>query len=67
MGAIGSAILSSKDNINKEFDLNINDIKFETKGFECSGCSNNCEIVKIFKDIKIIDSFGNRCNKILKK
>jgi len=66
MGAIGIAILSSKDNIDKEFNLNISDIKFETKGFECRGCSNNCEIVKIFKDNKLIDSFGNRCNKTIK-
>ena len=63
MGAIGAAILSSKQNSNKEFNLNISDIKFETKGFECNGCSNNCEIVKIFKDNKLIDSFGSRCNK----
>ena len=67
MGAIGSAILSSKDNSDKEFNLNISDIKFETKGFECKGCSNNCEIVKIFKDNKLIDSFGNRCDKTIKK
>ena len=66
MGAIGIAILSSKENCNKEFNLNINDIKFETKGFECKGCSNNCEIVKIFKDNRLIDSFGNRCNKTVK-
>ena len=63
MGCIGVAILSAKDNSDKEFNLNINDIKFETKGFECKGCSNNCEIVKIFKDNKLIDSFGNRCDK----
>jgi len=43
--------------------LNINDIKFETKGFECQGCSNNCEIVKILKDNNLIDTFGNRCDK----
>lgn len=66
MGAIGAAILSSKDNINKEFNLNMNDIKFETKGFECKGCSNNCEIVKIFKNNKLIDAFGNRCDKSIK-
>ena len=66
MGAIGIAILSSKESSNKEFNLNINDIKFETKGFECKGCSNNCEIAKIFKDNKLIDSFGNRCNKTVK-
>ena len=66
MGAIGAAILSSKEGSNKEFNLNVNDIKFETKGFECKGCSNNCEIVKIFKDNKLVDSFGNRCNKTIK-
>ena len=66
MGAIGVAILSSKDNSNKEYNLNINDIKFETKGFECRGCSNNCEIVKIFKNEKLIDAFGNRCERSVK-
>ena len=66
MGAIGVAILSSKDNDNREFNLNVSDIKFETKGYECKGCSNNCEIVKIFKDNKLVDSFGNRCNKTIK-
>lgn len=65
MGAIGAAILSSKNNSNKEFNMNVSDIKFETKGFECMGCSNNCEIVKIFKDNKLIDAFGNRCDKTI--
>jgi len=65
MGAIGVAILSSKDNSNKEFNLNINNKKIETKGVECKGCSNNCEIVRIFKNNKLIDSFGNRCDKSL--
>lgn len=66
MGAIGAAILASKDNSNDDFSLNINEIKFETKGFECNGCSNNCEIVKIFKNDKLIDAFGNRCDKTIK-
>ena len=66
MGAIGIAILSSKDNCDKEFNLNVSDISFETKGFECKGCSNNCEIVKIYKDKKLVDAFGNRCNKTVK-
>lgn len=65
MGAIGVAILSARDNSNKEFSLNVNDIKFETKGFECKGCSNNCEIVRIFKNNKLIDAFGNRCDKTI--
>jgi len=63
MGAIGIAILSAKDNSDKKFNMNISNIKFETKGFECKGCSNNCEIVRIFRDNKLIDAFGNRCDK----
>lgn len=63
MGAIGIAILSAKDNNDKKFNMNISNIKFETKGFECKGCSNNCEIVRIFRDNKLIDAFGNRCDK----
>ena len=66
MGAIGVAILSSKENSNKDFNLNINEISFETKGFECKGCSNNCEIVRILKNKKLIDSFGNRCERGIK-
>lgn len=62
MGALGVAILSkSEEEI--EFSFDIEDIFFETKGFECSGCSNNCEIIKVMKDKKIIDSWGNRCSK----
>lgn len=66
MGAIGAAVLSLRDNSDKEYSLNVDNIKFETKGFECKGCSNNCEIVKIFKENKLIDSFGNRCDKVVK-
>ena len=62
MGALGVAILS-KNEEEIEFSFDIEDIIFETKGFECSGCSNNCEIIKVMKDKKTIDSWGNRCPK----
>lgn len=62
MGALGVAILSKKEEeIN--FTFNIENINFETKGIECKGCSNNCEIIKVMKDKEIIDSWGNRCPK----
>lgn len=62
MGALGVAILSMKEEeIN--FDFNIEDIEFETKGIECKGCANNCEIICIYKDGKLIDSWGNKCDK----
>ena len=62
MGALGVAILSKKgEEINFSFD--IEDINFETRGFECSGCANNCEIIRVMKNKEIIDSWGNRCSK----
>lgn len=63
MGAIGIAILSKQNNNNKTFDLNIKNVKFETKGMECNKCSNNCEILKIYKDSKLIDAWGSKCNR----
>lgn len=63
MGALGVAILAKKTKIEKEFDFNIENVKFETKGSYCQGCSNNCEIIKVCRDDKIIDAWGNRCER----
>ena len=62
MGALGVAILSKKEK-EEEFDFDILDLNFETKGYECKRCPNNCEIIAIKKDKKIIDAWGNRCDK----
>ena len=67
MGALGIAILSKKNKIEKEYSLNIENVKFVTKASECKGCSNNCEILRIFKDNKLIDNWGNRCDKYIKQ
>lgn len=64
MGALGIAILARKNKTNKTYDLKINDIKFETKGYECSGCPNNCEILKIYKNNELIETIGSVCGKI---
>jgi len=66
MGALGIAILSKKDISNKVYSLDINNVDFSTKGRECGGCSNNCEILNIYKDNKIIDTWGSKCGKITK-
>lgn len=66
MGALGIAILAKKNKTDKEYNLNIENVKFVTKTSECKGCSNNCEILKIFKDNKLIDNWGNRCDKYIK-
>ena len=66
MGALGIAILAKKNQINKTYDLNIKSTQFLTKAFECKGCSNNCEILRVYKDNELIDSWGNRCDKYIK-
>lgn len=60
MGAYGIAILSKKEQ-EKLFNFNIIDSTFETTSNFCNKCPNNCEIISINKDNKIIDSWGNRC------
>ena len=62
MGALGAAIISKKDG-DIEFSFDIEDIVYETRGTSCKGCANNCEIIKVFRDNKIIDAWGNRCPK----
>jgi predicted CoA-substrate-specific enzyme activase len=66
MGAYGVAILAKKSKKEKEFSFDIKDVKFETKGVECNKCPNNCEIVKVYRDKVLIDSWGNRCENGLK-
>lgn len=63
MGALGIAILSHKNSDGRVYDLDIKDIEFKTVGSECSGCSNNCEILRIFKDKKLVDTWGSMCGK----
>ena len=61
MGALGVAILAKKFKNEKSFDFDITDISFETKGYECKKCPNNCEIICFYKDDDLIDAWGNRC------
>lgn len=63
MGALGIAILSRQNRSNETYNLKINDIKFETKGYECSKCPNNCEILKIYKNNELIETIGSLCGR----
>lgn len=62
MGALGVAILSKKEP-EISFNFNIIENNFETTSINCSGCPNNCEIICIKKDNKLLDFWGNRCEK----
>lgn len=61
MGALGAAILAKKSKIERKFDFNVVNIKIETSASICKGCPNNCEVISVKKDNKLIDSWGNRC------
>ncbi|WMJ76195.1 MULTISPECIES: acyl-CoA dehydratase activase [unclassified Sedimentibacter] len=67
MGAIGAAIMakfavekSGKTNF-RGFELA--DKNIFSRSMECEGCSNSCEVVKIFENNNIIGYFGDRCGK----
>ena len=62
MGAFGVAVLAKKSGIERDFDFNVADMKFKTTGFECPKCANHCEIICVFKDNKLLDSWGNKCD-----
>ncbi len=61
-GALGVAILSKKEK-EIDFSFNIVDNIFKTESHNCSGCPNNCEIITVKRNSKLIDSWGNRCDK----
>ncbi len=66
MGALGVAILSKNNKKDTIYNLNIKNIEFKTKGLECNGCANNCEILKIYKNKDLIDVWGSKCGKTFK-
>lgn len=68
MGAIGMAIMAKshvdqtggKSNF-KGFDF-IN-LEFTPKSFECSGCANACEVIKVINNGQTIAMWGDKCGK----
>lgn len=67
MGAIGVAIIARDSGERAEFDFNVADIEFETRGDECGGCPNDCEVVLVMRDGEVIDGWGSRCSKGLER
>ena len=63
MGAIGIAILAKKNKTGNTYSLEMKNLKFQTKAFECHGCSNSCELLKIYRNNELVDSWGSKCGK----
>ena len=63
MGAIGIAILAKKHKTGKTYSLEMKNLKFQTKAFECHHCPNSCELLKIYRNNELVDSWGSKCGK----
>ena len=63
IGALGAAILAQKTVGDQVFDFNISDMEFVTRGVECGKCANNCEIICVYRENKLIDAWGNKCDR----
>ncbi len=63
MGALGVAILARKSGKRNNFDFGVEDMEFHTREVNCGKCPNNCEIICVFQGKKMIDSWGNRCER----
>lgn len=67
MGAIGAAIIAKKT-VKKVGRTNFRGFELAgsnifSKSFECEGCTNKCEVVKIYENNAVIGYFGDRCGK----
>ena len=74
MGAFGAALLAADAGpivgaesgpfASGTFDFEaMLDFDFKTREIECQKCANHCEVICVYRDKDIIDSWGNRCDK----
>ncbi len=61
MGAIGAALLAKSGSVRREFDFSVEQLDFKTREASCGRCSNNCEIICVYRNGVLIDGWGNRC------
>ena len=67
MGAIGAAIIAN-EKVKKTGKTNFRGLQLAdnnifSRSFDCEGCPNKCEVVKIYENNNIIGYFGDRCTK----
>ena len=63
MGAIGIAVLARRNKTGNTYSLEMKNVTFSTKAFECHHCPNTCELLKIYRNDKLVDSWGSKCGK----
>ncbi|MHB1043175.1 MAG: acyl-CoA dehydratase activase [Eubacteriales bacterium] len=67
MGAVGAALLAqeavARSGPSRFKGFGVAESGFKTGSFECSGCSNQCEVVEIAEDGITIARWGDRCGR----
>ncbi len=68
MGAIGAALLARKQvedsgAATRFRGFEASDYDFRPTSFECSGCDNSCEVIKVELNEKVVAMWGDRCGK----
>lgn len=67
MGALGAAILAKEKAKEKRrsnfFGFELSQKKYDASSFDCKGCANCCEIVRISANNNVIACWGDRCGK----
>ncbi len=63
MGAFGIAVLARESGLSREFSFDVADMEFTTREITCGKCANHCEIICVYRDNALIDSWGNRCER----
>ncbi len=65
MGAFGAALLAADvpTSQRRPFAFDVDDFEFRTREVVCNRCANHCEIICVYKDDDLIDSWGNRCDR----
>ncbi len=68
MGAIGASILAREHSEQTGEETNfkgfeVADVEFVPSSFECDGCPNCCEVIKIEMEGRIVAAIGDRCGK----
>lgn len=68
MGALGVAIIA-KEKVMREnkrttfYGFNIIKNDYRAQSIECTGCTNNCEVIEIYSNKKVLARWGDRCGK----
>ena len=63
MGAYGIALMARECKEEVVFNFDIDNLKLETRISQCGRCSNNCEIITVYRNDSLLDYWGNHCER----